>query len=256
VSLAAAQVERGAALFVLRMDRAFSSETLGRLSARLPEPERQRIMRFRRPVDAQRSLLAHLLVRELLAGTGGAPPLRRDGYGRPRLDRPVNGIRDLNVSHSGPWVALACCSAGRVGVDVEVERDVGPELAEMVFTPDEQAGLGAPVRGFREGFFRQWTLKESFVKAVGCGLSLPLLAFSVEGDEEIRLRWTRGGSARSRWRFVHSNALGPDCHLAVCTEGCEPPRYAQPLRLLVDGEGPVFVSEPATLDLAAAQPTS
>lgn len=252
MSLPGARADAGAALFVVRIDRPLASETVCRLLARVPEQERRRILRFRQPLDAQRSLIGHLLAREVLGVGDTLSPMRRNGYGRPCLDRPVNGICDLNVSHSGPWVALACCRTGHVGVDVEVERDVGRELMDLVYTRGEQARLdGRSWPGFRAGFFRQWTLKESFIKAVGCGLSFPLLAFSVDLGEEIRLRWTHGDRVAPRWRFLHSTALAPECHLAVCTDGHEPPRRAWRLRLLVDGGEPVFLRDAAALDLTA-----
>jgi 4'-phosphopantetheinyl transferase len=213
-------------------------------------------LRFRRPLDAQRTLIGHLLVRQVLALPDTIWPMRRNRYGRPCLDRAVNGVADFNLSHSGPWVALACCPTGRVGVDIEVERDVSPDLMRLVYTREEQAALeGRSWSGFRDGFFRQWTLKESFIKAVGCGLSFPLLAFAVGvgAAEEIRLRWTDGGRTASRWRFCHSTSLAPGCHLAVCTDGLEPPRRAWRIRLVVEADEPVFVREPAALDLVGGE---
>jgi 4'-phosphopantetheinyl transferase len=241
-----------AALHVLRMDRVYPWETLRTLIDRVPADERRRILRFRRLSDAQRCLVGQLLARELLGLPDGCWPLRRNVYGRPCLDRSVSGLGDFNLSHSGPWVALACTPQGVIGVDVEVERDVSPDLMRLVYTPEEQAPLaGGSGPGFRAAFFRQWTLKESFIKAVGCGLSLPLHAFSVDASEpeRILLRWTTGSSTTLRWRFRHSTALGPACHVAVCTEGVEPPRRAALLRLVIERGTPIFVREAAAVDL-------
>jgi 4'-phosphopantetheinyl transferase len=67
-----------------------------------------------------------------------------------------------------------------VGVDVERVRPFDMDLAERFFTPQENAFLrSAPEAERQLRFFDLWTLKESFLKAVGCGLAAPLNSFSV-----------------------------------------------------------------------------
>ena len=67
-----------------------------------------------------------------------------------------------------------------VGVDVERLRKVNPGLAERFFSPDEVAMLKAlsPEKQ-TEQFIQLWTLKESFLKAIGRGLTRNLNSFSV-----------------------------------------------------------------------------
>ena len=84
-------------------------------------------------------------------------------------------------------------------------------------------------------FFRNWTLKESFVKAVGTGLNLDLqtLDFKVEaelrqGEVEDGTKLVRDGKETS-WRFEES-FLDSDHVVSVCTEESETSR--QPFTVL------------------------
>ena len=74
---------------------------------------------------------------------------------------------DFNLSHSGPWVALAV-GEGPVGVDVEWFRPDLPmeKIAARHFTPEERRLADTP-----EGFLRIWTAKESYLKRLGKGLA-------------------------------------------------------------------------------------
>ena len=77
---------------------------------------------------------------------------------------------------------IAVSRQGRIGVDVERIRNlVWGKLAHRHFTPQEVSALQAmekPER--RHGFFRLWTCKEAFLKALGVGLTVPLNGFEVE----------------------------------------------------------------------------
>lgn len=83
----------------------------------------------------------------------------------------------FNLSHSGPWGACALSEAP-VGVDVELVRPLRQNVAGRFYTPSEQSFL-ARQPDPDQAFFRLWTRKESFIKALGKGLTLPLNRFSV-----------------------------------------------------------------------------
>ena len=113
-------------------------------------------------------------------GIPAAAELARTVLGKPYL--PGYPGLHFNLSHSGPW-GVCALSKAPVGVDVELVRPLRYDLARRFFTPGEQAWL----RGRPEGeFFRLWTRKESFLKALGKGLTLPLDSFSVLEDLLIR----------------------------------------------------------------------
>lgn len=99
----------------------------------------------------------------------------------------------------------AVVSVPEVGVDVEAHSDVEMfDLAQLLFTPLEQDILGQLAPEERpDAFFRLWTCKEAFVKAVGTGVAFGLdrvevsiprgeaaSMLRVHGDEHARNRWT------------------------------------------------------------------
>ncbi len=103
--------------------------------------------------------------------------------GKPRLATvPPCGPLHFNLSNTK---GLAVCGvsrhAERLGVDVEYLARMGPfaNIANRHFTDNEVAILRAqPNSDKQEAFLRLWTLKESFLKATGKGLSIPLNQFA------------------------------------------------------------------------------
>jgi 4'-phosphopantetheinyl transferase len=101
-------------------------------------------------------------------------------YGKPRLVG-TTGL-EFSLTHAGEAGLVALSRDGAVGVDLEhMERRVDAVgLALSVFSRAEQIELMAlPEAERRDAFFRGWTRKEAFIKALGEGLSHPLDAFDV-----------------------------------------------------------------------------
>jgi 4'-phosphopantetheinyl transferase len=88
----------------------------------------------------------------------------------------------FNLSHSAKFAMLAVTVGDEIGVDIEAVRtDFDPiELGGAVFSTDEiqylQDGEPATVR---DRFFELWTLKEAWLKMLGCGLVDDLPTYSV-----------------------------------------------------------------------------
>ena len=158
-----------------------------RYLAILSQAERSQHDRFRFDDDRHTYLVAHALVRSTLGGILGAVPSSLEfeigEHGKPELrHHDYAGVR-FNLSHTRGLVACALTHGDDVGVDVEqIDRKLEIDnLARSVLSDDEQSAL-APLLGSarRERFFRHWTLKEAYVKAVGRGISLPLRSLHVE----------------------------------------------------------------------------
>jgi 4'-phosphopantetheinyl transferase len=161
------------------------------LLAGLSDEERERHARFRFESDRDIYLVAHALVRRMLARVTGAPPesfaFVAGEHGRPEISAPelARTVR-FNLSHTHGLVACAVTRAADIGVDVEyVERKVEVmSVANHVFSPVEVAGLIAlGGEAQRERFFELWTLKEAYIKAIGKGLSAPLRAITFDPAE-------------------------------------------------------------------------
>ena len=86
----------------------------------------------------------------------------------------IEGECEFNVSHSGKYIVLVK-DKNPIGVDIEKVADRHFDVAKKVFTKEEQQWMNDDLKRF----FILWTQKESLVKAVGCGITVPLESFSV-----------------------------------------------------------------------------
>lgn len=184
------------------------------LLALLPPERREKLLRLKRPEDRRRSFGAWLLLRAALEELGAEPgPLAVGPQGKPFFpDRP-----DLhfNLSHSGETV-LCALSPSPVGCDVEILGPARPELAERFFHPSERRWLSAlPPSEYDEAFFRLWTLKESYLKATGLGLSGGLESFCVDLGGGVPRLWETP-DAEHWWLF---SVLDGSCVCGLCHSG-------------------------------------
>jgi len=90
----------------------------------------------------------------------------------------------VNISHSGDFVCLAVCGSAPVGIDIEQHRDEDFLcLAKTVFHPSEYDFFMRVPGAAR--FFELWTLKESYIKMIGSGLSIEPSSFCVLPEKKI-----------------------------------------------------------------------
>lgn len=173
-----------------------SEYRIEQLSAILDDDERDRASRFRHDADRQLHITAHALKRLALSRWRPevAPAEWRfsDGpWGRPHPVNAETGDLQVNLSHTKGMTAVAVADGVDVGVDVEW---TGPddwiyETTDTVFSAAEVASLfPLDEAERRDRFFLYWTLKESYIKARGMGVSLPLTLISFaasEGDDAV-----------------------------------------------------------------------
>lgn len=165
---------------------ALADEPLFAAALAAVSPERQeKVQRLRFDRDRRLSLAAGILLRHALRAAGVPYPaaICRGAQGKPYLAG--QGIH-FNLSHAGEWAVCAVAPCP-IGCDVEQIRPVEPALAKRFFCPEEQADIACqPTPEARyDRFFRYWTLKESFLKATGLGLSLPLNAFTILPEQTV-----------------------------------------------------------------------
>ncbi len=89
----------------------------------------------------------------------------------------------FSISHSSSKVAVAF-SDREVGCDIEEVADIDLAVAERYFHRGEYEAIMAEESREKRwrAFFRCWTLKESYMKATGAGLSLPVVAEPLPHD--------------------------------------------------------------------------
>ena len=189
----------------------------------LSEEERARARRFRFDVDRRRFTVARGLVRRMLSRQVDVAPadwrIEADAQGRPFVAAPADGgnLR-FSASHTEGLVLCAVAVGRAIGADVERVRERAPlEVAGRFFAPSEVAALDAFPPGEQgDAFFRFWTLKESYAKARGLGLSLPLrqLAFDLDGGPRAAFDPALGDDPAA-WRFFSLRPT-PRHRAAIC----------------------------------------
>jgi 4'-phosphopantetheinyl transferase len=189
------------------------------------ELEKQARLYFER--DRHSDLVTRAMVRTVLSKYVDVAPrewrFEVNGYGKPSIALELNAAHALhfNVSHTDGLVVLGVVRARTIGVDVEnvLAREVSIEIADRYFATAEVAALRAlPPWQQQQRFFEYWTLKESYVKARGRGLSIPLdqFAFDLEEATRIKLAVNRGqdddGACWAFWQL----RLAQQHQIAVC----------------------------------------
>jgi 4'-phosphopantetheinyl transferase len=201
--------------------------------ALLNAEERQQQQRYIPPAKRHEYLVTRVLVRSVLGEMLGIVPealqFVQNECGRPAL-APDSSTTPLyfNLSHTDGLVVCLVSTTHEVGVDTEL-LSRAPRLlalAPNVFAPQELGDLAAlPADQQAQRAVHLWTLKESYIKARGMGLALPLdgFAFRFSGDRislEIEAELNDDGA---RWQF-QTQMLGP--HLvstAIARPGGRPP---------------------------------
>lgn len=213
-------------LFGMKVTAVPDSKTISRLEAVLDDETLTRYRRFRFVNDQHLFLQAHAFLRLLLAQTTGqsVDSLRfsTGPYGRPELivaagEPPIR----FNLSHTAGFVAVVVTATADCGVDVEWQgrtTDLDGVAQRFFAPPEAQSLLRLPPVERSTRFYHYWTLKESYIKARGRGLNLPLGRFYFEFDDEIRLVDTAHPDwPANRWQWLlrsptpnHTLACGID----------------------------------------------
>lgn len=158
------------------------------LQGSLTKDEQQKADSFRFAEDRDRFVAARGLLRKVLGTYLGTSAehvlLRTTANGKPELDACHSSTSPIrfNVSHSGNVALLALTLGRSVGVDVEQMRDIREinQLVKLFFSANErQQYKSLPHAERLTAFYRCWTGKESFVKAIGEGLSHSLESFDI-----------------------------------------------------------------------------
>lgn len=182
--------------------------------------ERERFDRFRQDADRHMFLLGRVLARMLVGeALGVAPgdwPWREGTRGRPEVDQ-IDCPVSFNLAHSAGVVVCALSWCGPVGVDVE-HRDRTPlehGLVERCCAPDEAADVDAHAPAWSDRFLKYWTLKESYLKATGLGLSvhLPDVRFRLGPTPQPAFTGSQAG-ADAAWVF-DLRTIDPAHYVAV-----------------------------------------
>lgn len=197
--------------------------------------KRQKLAKFRHKADLYRSLLGDILIRVIISGQTAVNSrdihFVANAYGKPFLQ---NGPAiSFNLSHSGNWAA-AIFGRGHHCLGIDIEKIVPFPIDDMqsCFTKTENEQLLSKTgRDQLDYFFQLWTLKESCVKAIGKGLSIPLTNFSLEHESGNNWR-----SPEAETFYFKSFRLDHEHRLSACagTDDLPDHVYCLPVQHLYD----------------------
>ena len=154
----------------------FSEEEMQDALQFLPRERLEKIERTKQKKSQQESICAGLLLEYALQEqglSGVGLTFMKNADGKPYIEKHPELF--YNLSHSKEYVALVM-DERPVGVDIEGLRTGYQKLVNRFFAEDEMAALQE--NWSDQLFTKLWTRKESYLKATGFGMRMPLNGFS------------------------------------------------------------------------------
>lgn len=173
---------------VWRLNLCLNEEDFKYYQSILDESEKKRAAAFLDNNDRSQWVAAHGQMRLILAMYTGITPskiplVQRHG------EKPF--IQDsklfFNLSHTKNYALLALSNTGEIGIDIEYKREAAKieAISRSTFSESEQSAILAVEGEERKTrFFRCWTKKEAFIKAIGKGFSYDTKSFSVPVESD------------------------------------------------------------------------
>jgi 4'-phosphopantetheinyl transferase len=162
-------------LIILKTD-CFSQEDIAGFNSLLSEKEIDKSLRFKFMNDCTSYILVHGYLRWVLGRHLNIDPkavvIDYNSYGRPFVTGCTRKVF-FNLSHSKGLSVLAFDPDNEIGVDVE-KMDTEFEYMPIVqhsFTKNEERYLENSNGKSRQHFYKLWTRKEAFLKAIGIGIT-------------------------------------------------------------------------------------
>ncbi|MGD0958237.1 MAG: 4'-phosphopantetheinyl transferase superfamily protein [Methylomonas sp.] len=205
---------------IWRADLRAYQHQLPAYQALLNHQELERAGRFKNALLRDRFILGRGILRTLLAGRLRTDPaslaFSSGPYGKPALcGLPLY----FNVSHSADRLLIALADLEHIGVDIEAvkPRTALPALAGRIMSGNEYAAWAAlPADLQLRLFYRLWTQKEAFVKAVGRGLGIGLNQCEVEWENGAQFSTIPGEYGRGEdWKIIDIQAGAGFCAALV-----------------------------------------
>ncbi len=173
--------------------RQYENETAFNTAVESVSPyRRQKIALLKNMKDKMRSLAAAIALNTALKEYGLEE--RTMEYDVGKQGKPYfryNPDIHFSLSHSGDY-AICSIGAHETGNDIELIKSGRERVAKRFFATEELDWIyeTQSPREIDERIFRIWTMKESFLKVTGLGMSLPLKDFTVAvaDDENVTIR--------------------------------------------------------------------
>lgn len=172
-------------VYIKKVDENYIDSHFDELLLQVYTERREKVLKYKSKKVAGISLTAGLLMQEVIGKDLGLNVcdihMGTETKGKPFLI----GHEDyhFNLSHSGEYVVFAVAKTD-VGVDIErVGGKYNARVAERCFTEREQEYVLAVDSEMERRFCELWTMKESYLKVSGVGISLPLNSFEINVEK-------------------------------------------------------------------------
>lgn len=139
-----------------------------------------KILPNQRGKNFELSLIGHVLTKKIVSDETHISKkdilIGKTVLGKPIIKRPSGLSLDINISHSGSCLVIGICDSGKIGVDIEILKDLnfGDFKNCLSVSEEKYINSGKEVKQKLENFYEIWTRKESYSKTLGIGLQRPL----------------------------------------------------------------------------------
>lgn len=148
----------------------------------LDEKEQQRAASYKFGQHRNLYITAHVFLRKVLSYHAMLPPedwrFYLGSHGKPYIENSTFQSIQFNLSHTQGMVVCAVNKTYEVGIDVEGPRPLQymAQMSRRNYSNRECDDIFSNNNSEKrlQRFYTYWTLKESLVKALGFGLSIPL----------------------------------------------------------------------------------
>jgi len=193
-------------------------DVINRFYAVLSEEEKNRINKYKFKFLRDRLTVSKGLLKSLISNYLNIEieeiNFIQNEYGKPSLQPELNEIDlQFNVSHSEHLGMFAFTTGQELGIDVESIQQTPNlnEIVDMCFSDFEKEWFYKSEPGLQqELFYKVWTGKEAFIKAIGTGLSFPLkeIEFKINSNTTITFQSKHGDIYyRRKWNIYTFNPL-------------------------------------------------
>jgi|GEM_PF-1914912 len=184
------------------------------LTPYLSNEEGYRARSYYTQILSAKYIISRFILRQVLSHHTQTPPsdleFEINKYGKPYLKN--NKRIQFNISHSKDILCIVVTEDKDIGVDIEFkDRTINTqELQSIVLSQKEIVYINS--LKFQEEklnfFYRIWTLKESTLKALGCGLSYPVNQINFI-DEALKIKNSISINVEQAQCKVHLLTLNP-----------------------------------------------
>lgn len=175
------------------------SEFLSEYFYTMNNREREKISEYKFNEDKMRCVAGKIVTRLLLSQYLGVEnaeiQICKEEYGKPYHQK-IDGKKSVSfsISHSGDIVLVGFSYYSNLGVDIEhiISFPEYKDIARDFFTKEEALDVERCMK--LSVFYRYWTAKEAYLKAIGIGLTCGMDFFSVNDgcikeDGRINRNW-------------------------------------------------------------------